>query len=421
MVLTRFPPSATSIKASISGSWAASVALMWFTFHTVPLDKHSVLNVLLIWLLLVLGVGVSALGRINRTVVYAGLIIFALFVLSAMSGFLHTSALSGSRSSVLIIVFVLIGVASGFIERQDLVLVGLGMGTLFVFAQGLLLQYVNPSRAVLSGDYLGVTGRESSELLSALVGLACGLALLRETRSRRFFAVLLLLSNAFLIWRLDLTIGLVVAGVMVLLAAVVWRAEQRFLVIVRIRYLVAVATLGALVLALVAQRSFALKVAGFIGERESVEARFEIWDSAISSVSPLGLWFGHGATFWRDGTATSELTREALQGYGLSAFVHAHSMYLDLFLSFGVLGVALIVCLIVVTFRGIKPEVVEEKEQLTNTFVWVLITAFALLGISESVLLFHPPGWFLGSFLLGLLLRRSTVNSQVTFTPVASH
>lgn len=392
--------------------WASSVALMWFMFHTVPLDKHSVINLSLIFLLTLLGLGVPALSKISPRVAQILVMIFALFVLTGVSGFMHTGELSSPRDSVLIFAFVLLGVAVGFVDKQDAVLVGLGCGTFLVHAQGLLVQYLDPSRRLLTGDYLGVSGRESAEILSAFVGLAVGLALIAERGPRKYLAVVLLSANSFMIWRIDLTIGLFVGALMVLIAIVIWIVGKRANLISRSRLTWAFVALGIVLSAFLALRSVALRVAEFLGERESVEARFEIWDSAISSVSTLGFFFGHGASFWREGSETRELTREALQGYGLSAYGHAHSMYLDLFLSYGVVGIALIAALIVVLYGRSTLDV--SRAQLLNTskFGWVLIPSLALFGISESVLIFFPPGWFLGAILLGLLLRKPSQNLE---------
>ena len=405
-----FRPVARSI--SDVAVWASSVAIMWFLFHTVPLDKHSIINLSLIFLLTLLGLGVPAVSRISPRVAQTLVILFALFALTGVSGFMHTGELSSPRASVLILAFVLLGVAVGFVDKQDAVLVGLGWGTFLVHAQGVLVQYLDPSRRLLTGDYHGVTGRESTEILSAFVGLAVGLALIAERGPKKYLAVVLLSLNSFMIWRIDLTIGLSVGAFMVLIAMVISMVGKRANLISRSRLTWGIVALGILLSAFVAQRSVALRVAEFLGERESVEARFEIWDSAISSVSTLGFVFGHGASFWREGSETLELTQEALQGYGLRAFGHAHSMYLDLFLSYGVVGIALIAALIVVLYGRTTLNV--SRAQLLNTskFAWVLIPSLALFGISESVLIFYPPGWFLGAILLGLLLRKPSQNLE---------
>ena len=404
-----------SSQPSLGIVWASSIAIMWFLFHTVPLDKHSIVNLSLIFLLTLLGLGVPAVSKISPRVAQTLVILFALFALFALtgvSGFMHTGELISPRASVLILAFVLLGVAIGFVGKQDAVLVGLGWGTFLVHAQGVLVQYLDPSRRLLPGDYLGVTGRESTEILSAFVGLAVGLALIAERGPRKYLAVVLLSINSFMIWRIDLTIGLFVGAFMVLIAVVISMVGKRANLISRSRLTWGIVALGILLSAFVAQRGVALTVAEFLGERESVEARFEIWDSAISSVSTLGFVFGHGASFWREGSETLELTQEALQGYGLSAFGHAHSMYLDLFLSYGVVGIALIAALIVVLYGRTTLNV--SRAQLLNTskFAWVLIPSLALLGISESVMIFYPPGWFLGAILLGLLLRKPSQNLE---------
>lgn len=401
-----------SSQPSLGIVWASSIAIMWFLFHTVPLDKHSIINLSLIFLLTLLGLGVPAVSKISPRVAQTLIIIFALFALTGVSGFIHTGELISPRASVLILAFVLLGVAIGFVGKQDAVLVGLGWGTFLVHAQGVLVQYLDPSRRLLTGDYLGVTGRESTEILSAFVGLAVGLALIAERGPRKNLAVVLLSINSFMIWRIDLTIGLFVGAFMILITVVISMVGKRANLISRRRLTWGIVALGILLSAFVAQRSVALRVAEFLGERESVEARFEIWDSAISSVSMLGFVFGHGASFWREGSETLELTQEALQGYGLSAFGHAHSMYLDLFLSYGVVGIAIIAALIVVLYGPTTLNVPRAQLLNTSKFAWVLIPSLAVFGISESVLIFYPPGWFLGAILLGLLLRKPSQNLE---------
>jgi len=401
-----------SSQPSLGIVWASSVALMWFMFHTVPLEKHNIINVSLIFLLTLLGLRVPALSKISPRVAQTLVFLVALFALTSVSGFMHTGELSSTRASVLIFAFVLLGVAVGFVDKQDAVLVGLGWGTLLVHSQGLLVQYLDPSRRLLVGPYLGVTGRESPEILSAFVGLAVGLALIAERGSRKYLAAVLLSVNSFMIWRIDLTIGLVVGAFMVLIAIVIWTAGEQANLILRSKLMWGFVALGILLSAFVARKDVALRVAEFLGERASVEARFEIWDSAISSVSTPGFVFGHGASFWREGSETLELTHEALQRYGLSAFGHAHSMYLDLFLSYGLVGIALIAALIVVLYRRTTLNVSKAQPLNTTKFAWVLIPSLAVFGISESILILHPPGWFLGAMLLGLFLRKPSQNFE---------
>lgn len=403
-----------------SGSllWASSVALMWFMFHTVPLEKHSVINLSLILLLAILGVGLPAAQTMSKSGVQMLLIVVALTLLAATTGFLHTGSLSNARASVLILVFVLVGVTVGCLKNEEAVLVGLGSGSFFVHVQGVMFQYLDPSRNLISGNYLGVTGRESTEILSAFVGLAVGLALIRKQGLGRFLASFFIVANLIMIWRIDLTIGLIAAFFMVTLAIVIWIFGTQNTRLSGSQLTLGVLIAGALLAALVAERNLALSLAEFLGEYESVKARFAIWDSALSSVSIWGLIFGYGASFWREGSGTLNETREALDSLGLRPLGHAHSMYLDFFLSFGLAGTTLAVALIGILYRASTSEKGEYKSLTAATFAWTLIPSLAIFGMSESVLLFYPPGWFLGSLLLGLLLRRFGRNSSPE--PVAS-
>lgn len=395
-----FLPTATSI------GWASSVALIWFLSHTVPVDKHNILNLLLILLLTVLSLRCRPSGAVGLRVVPVLLVIFVLFVLAAVSGLIVSGDFGSLRTSTLILVFVLLGVVVGISKDQDVVLIGLALGSALVHSQGIAMQYLDPTRLLLSGDYLGVTGRESTEILSAFVGLGVGLALIQKKGGKRLVAAFLLLMNGLIILRINLTIGLIVGAIMFLIALFIRVAGNRAHPISPVRKLAGFTLLGILFLALTTQRSVALQVSEFFGERESVEARFGIWDSALSSVSTSGMIFGHGASFWREGSETLTLTHLALQEIGLRPFGHAHSMYVDLFLSFGLVGLVLLVLLIVLTFRRNNFSSSEEQPLPPDIFTWVLVPSLLVFGLSESALISQPSGWFLASVLLGFLISR---------------
>lgn len=396
-------------------TWVLSVALIWFLFHTVPLDKHSAINISLILLLALLGLGLPALEDFSSGAAKVLFILFGLFGLTVVTGLLHTGDLRNPRASVLILLIVLLGVAVGFARKQIMLLLGLGFGTLAVQAQGVFFQYFDPARSLLSGPYLGVSGRESSEIISSFIGLAAGFVLLHERGFKKYFAALLVLVNSFMIWRIDLTIGVVAAAFMFLIASLVWANGKTELVISRTRMAWGFVVTAILLSAFVAARSAALAVAEYFGQRDSVEARFEIWDSAISSVSTSGIIFGYGASFWREGSDTITLAHKALDNYGLSAFVHSHSMYVDLFLSFGLVGLAMIASLIATLFRRSNLMRSEAPMGVAERFLWVSLPSLGVFGISESVLILYPTGWFLWGVFLGLLLPKTGRNFSTEF------
>lgn len=400
-----------SFRPSLDLLWVASIALIWFMFHTVPSDKHSVVT-LSLTLLLTLAVGVSGDARPNPRVAGALLTISILLVLGSFSGFMNTGNLNSVRAPILIFLFVLLGITIGLAKRRNTVLYGLGLGTSFVHAQGLIDQYLDQSLFVLSGDYLGASGRESLEMLSALVGLAVGLSLIPGKASKKLFAFMLLILNCFMVWRIDITSGLVAGALMVFIAMVILASEKRPTLVSNRRLIWSSVFLGLVVLALSASRRLTLEVADFFGERVSVEARFEIWDAAVSSVNTLGFLFGHGATFWQEGTKTLTQTSQILERNGFGTFSHAHSMYLDFFLGFGVAGIVVLAVLIYVVCRGTHADISIARIADRRAFSWVLIFGLAVFGASESVLISSPPGWFLGSVLLGFFLQEREQESR---------
>jgi O-antigen ligase len=377
-------------------SMSAAIALLWLYLQPLAPDQIN-LNILVI--ILVLLVAVSCEVRLRSTGLYSPALTMMLGLgsMSLLATVLAGGRFAAFRDVLAIVLVITLGLVLSQLVGVRSVLWGVLVGSGLVAILGWSLTIGDSGWTT---DYSGVTGNAGPEHFSALVGLVAGLALLSASRPQSGFAILSVAFLGFTLLMAGATIGVLalfaVAGFALCLFLL--REASRAVIVAICAVLGAGLVVGLWVLA---NRELAVAIASRVGEQRSVDARYDIWESALQSVSMLGVFIGHGVFFWNRESPQHAEVADRLADRGLPMYSHAHSLYLDLYLAFGILGLSVVAVLVaLVAYRGLF---LWRRSAPWSAWASPFLFLFALgvQGISQSNLVQRPAGWFLLGLLLG--------------------
>jgi O-antigen ligase len=386
-------------KNSQDSAMTISIGLLWFLIW--PTSFARTLNIVLLLCVFFLFLSRSSQSRktLGPTFVLATIMSGTIGIVGIVSSVIYGD-FPDIRLALIVGLVVGLGVVIGLSVDFRIVAKGLLIGTTLTVVHGWLLLWgiVGSSSG---GRYSGITGSEPYEFYSVLIGLGSTLVLLRPNlRSAALLSPFLLLFLATTLY-----IGLIAARLTTAVMLLVWGlllvlqgAKSR-----RTNQIVGWTSLGLAVLAIVTvtQRPISLGLARVLGDEGSLEARYQIWDAVLQSVSPSGLIFGYGVTFWEKGSPLGDRAREIMLSFpGNDAHNHAHNAYLDFLVSFGVIGALLGLALAILFTKRISKGWYLWESWDARSAPWVYGAGLATLGLVESAFVQHSAGWlFLGSVL----------------------
>ena len=360
-----------------------AVGLTWFVFHTVPQDNINI-NVALVFVLVFLASIPDRSSQIWVERRFVWYLIFGMVVLGGLTTAFVGGETANLRMWVLVSVVFVLGAIVGSTRDVRWVLGGLLLGSVLVLSYGWFLHLNNPlnSGSLLQGSFDGVSGLESYELLSVLTGFASLFSLLAAKPIFLGWLAPVFAFLAFSLIYLGLTVAFLSFFALVVTAvtiAVVKKLDSR-----KVEKFVLLGTASAAVLATASLliRPLAGAIGDALGEPSSLRARFIIWDSVLESLGVSGLIFGHGTAFWAPDSPFAGVAHENMQSAGLPGFGHAHSMYVDFFVAFGIVGVLVAG---VLAFLFLRETVGRWK--ISNQWVfyatpWLFFIMLAVLGVS---------------------------------------
>ena len=378
------------------------LALTWFYLHVTPSDLQNILMI---------GVVVSTLVSLSDR--------RRLFSLAKMSSIwfplglmfllgLTASALAGGdghsfRLVILISLVIVLGVLSIFQNGLHSALWGLTLGASAVAFAGLFRHITGTSVGlnIFDDRYAGLRGLESYDTLNSVVGLVAVVGLITNSVSRAVALTLPALLLGVTLILADLTAGLISLGVLLISAL-----AMKFLMLsprpALGKYFLAVLTgLGILAILLLSQMRASIWLASFVGEEQSVEARFQIWNSVFSVMEPIGWTFGHGTFFWAQGSSKLVAVHERFSDLGLPAFGHSHNSFLDFFVALGLAGVFLGSFLIWTYIRHAIDLFRDGSNWTSRASAWLFLLPLLTLALSESAIVHSANGWLLVGLLIG--------------------
>ena len=381
---------------------STGLALLWLYLHPLAGDEVNLLLILLIFLVSVpLNLQLKLFFVDKNRIVF--LLLVLLFVIAMVSTIVSGGGLLAVRDVVLIGVTVSLGLSLSVSGNPTTVLWGVTGGGLLVAAVGWALSIRrNGLWTGFDYDFIGVTDGGEPETFSAWVGLVTSIALIRGKAQEKAFAFLSAIFLGFTLISTGQTSGVLTA--ISLTVAVVFVFILRKLGKRGQSLMMAALALGLLIVAfLVSSRGLATQIAARLGETKSVEWRYEIWESALGSMSLWGWFLGHGSYFWNTESPTRLNANTLQNAAGLPSFSHAHNAYLDLFLSFGVGGVLVLLALIAIVIRRSLWTWKTSNEWTLLSLPVLLVFSLALQMVSQSNLVFRPLGWLYCGILVGLL------------------
>jgi hypothetical protein len=382
-----------------------AIGLIWFLIWPV----QNNLNILLVLLFVALFIsrGSTNLQPLSTQSTAALGMLGALGVLGLVTSFSYGN-IPALRTAALVLLVTTLGLVIGATVKIVDILRGLLLGTTGTVIQGWILA-LDDERFLEAGFFRGVTGSEPYEFFSVLVGLGSALALLRlRTQSAIAlspFLALFILTVYYL--------GLITAWLTTVVMVMAWFS----LLVVdyansqRARRMLAYVFVGffSTTLAFLLLRPVSLELAIILGDRGSLEARYQIWDAVLHSMHPIGLTFGFGASFWGTGSPIGDQAREIMLGFpGNDAHIHAHSAYLDFLISFGVLGSLLGIVLAIIFIRRISAEWTTRAPWESRSAPWIFIAGLSTMGLADSAYMQNSAGWlFIGVLLGSYILNQS--------------
>lgn len=400
-----------------------AVGLTWFVFHTVPQGALNI-NIVLVFVLVFLASIPDESSQIwvERRLVW--LLILGMMVLGGFATAFVGGETANLRTWALVSVVFILGAIVGSTRDLRWVLGGLLLGPVLVLSYGWIYHLIDPlnSGSLLQGSYDGVTGLESYELLSILTGLASLFSLLGVKPIVLGWLAPVFAFLIFSLIYLDLTVGFISFFALVTTAvavAVVKKLDSR-----RVEKFAVLGTASVAVMATASLliRPLAGAIGDILGETITLRQRFVIWDSVLESLGVSGLIFGHGTAFWAPDSPFAAAVHETLlQSAGLPGFDHAHSMYVDFFVAFGIVGVLATGVLVILFLREAVGRWKISSQWVSYATPWLFFIMLAVLGVSESVLATRPNGWFLVGILAGWVLLSEVGSRGLTLaTPNVS-
>jgi len=395
------------------------VGLTWFVFHTVPYGTINI-NIVLVFVLVFLASIPDKSSQIWVDRRFVWYLIFGMVMLGGLATAFVGGETANLRMWVLVSVVFVLGAIVGSTRDVRWVLGGLLLGSVLVLSYGWFHHLNDPlnSGSLLQGRFSGVSGLESYELLSVLTGFASLFSLLA---ARPIFLGWLAPVFAFLtftLFRIGVTVGLISFFALAITAITIVAVKKLDSRSVEKFVFLGGAAVAVLATASLLIRPLAAAIGDTLGEPNSLRQRFIIWDSVLESLGVSGLIFGHGTAFWARDSPFAAVVQEALQRAGLPSFGHAHSMYVEFFVAFGIVGV---LAAGVLGFLFLRETV--DRWKISNRWVfyatpWLFFIMLAVLGVSESILATRPNGWFLAGILIGwVLLSEVGSRGSTTGTP----
>ena len=284
----------------------------------------------------------------------------------------------------------------------------LGSSAVAVVSWILVLDDSSSIGAFLEGGILtGFAGNQAIDYVSALMGIAAGLSLMRTTHWSRLgiislvgFLALTLISSGSLTGRVALLATFVAVGLLVL-------SRTRFQAVAAWLAL-ATGILGSILLTLFfvfQDRVFA--IASAFDKTRSLEVRFLSWGGIVKALDPAGIVFGYGTTFWQEGSPAREAANEPLEVLNIPGASISHSIYFEGFQAFGLVGLAVIGLLIFSVLRSALAQRKVMNKWAEFSAPWIFAVAIAVHGTTDSVIVYRPVGWLLLGLLCGGLVGRS--------------
>ena len=396
------------------------IALLWMFFHPLPADQISIP---------VVGIAIAAvtlsLSRVSVVEIWQAYrlpstLVAAVVAIALLSSQVVAPGLQSSRVWLVVLAVLMLGFLLGMQIRLKLALFGVLVGAIAVAVVGWVLRIddgVPLSLNFLNGanDFVGLTGNQGYEFFSALLGFAAGVELLlRRARYPAVVAVGVLFCALTLV-STGSVVGLVSLAAAVLAAGLRLGLSKNPSGVLRFAPWVFAATVAGAFSFFVANRGLTTDLVGVVGKSTSLDARMASWQYALQSVDFPGFLFGHGVSFWAVGSPYREAVGQRLALDGYSSFSHAHNAYMDFFLSFGVVGVGLLVVALFLAIRTTKR--LSGENSPSDPFVWILFTAVAMSSLGESIATARPISWFFAALLLGSYLGTAARLRQTTTLP----
>jgi len=392
-----------------------AMAALVFFLHPQASDDLAlpVIAILIIFSLILIAREVSGLEDL-RFLAGALAPIGALTLLALVTSILRIPSLSTLREVFLVFVVFILGFSVSRVGGQRLTLLGILGGSVAVSALGWFLRLDQANLTTFapfseSSDFLGLSGNQGYEFFGALMGVVAGITLLGARHwSRPLIALGTGFSMLTLVWTGSIVgwisvAALLVAVAVLLLARTKWakwalRVSAGFV----ISAFVSIATL-------VAFPAVAVALADFVGKSTSLEARMVSWGFALQNMDLTGWIFGYGLSFWKQDTVSRDGVTALLAPYGHGPFSHSHSIYVDLIVSFGVVGVALIGLLVWAMLRNSSVLAGAPGSWQGSAGPWLFLVGLAASGLAESILVFRPSGWLLAGLLYGAFAAGNSI------------
>ena len=400
-------PSLATARAVLIGG---AISLLWLFLQPLARDQLN-LNIVAVALLLVIAGGLGELASLVSRNRVLSVILATLAGLSFVSTFFSGGGLSALRDVALVSAVFLLGLSLSSIANRRVVLWGLVGGAVLVGIVGWALSIRrNGWWTGFDYSFVGVTSNGGPEHFSALVGLVAAVSLVSVAAAQLALSLLAVIFLGFTLAMTGPSIAVFTLLTTFVGALTIWvlKSASRVSKIIVVVGVSASAVVGMI---LVSNRSIATRIAREIGEFNSVDARYVIWDSAVQAITPWGWGFGHGAYFWSQGASTRESAVGAMLEGGYRAYSHAHSAYLDLFLAFGIAGVGILLLLTANVARRSLWLWRNSNRWSDYALAPIILFSLGVQAISQSNLVVWPLGWFACGALLGLLavVRESEV------------
>lgn len=379
---------------------AGIVILFLFGFKAIPDIKPNVF-ILLLFMVVAGMIAFSPTGRIDRTVIYlAPIVVVTWMFLSVLWTY---NEFGWRREAELVVPSVLAAITLFGMLPIDAAYRGLVVACETVVAWTVVYTVLNPGIAMSHPDgtpgWTGGFGHKNG--LAPVMVLAILVILNLETNRRRrigfvtvalAFVVLSQSTTMLAIGLIMLPFGLLVAWTVRLDPA--GRATV---------YAVAlnVVVTATLLLTIVIEIVLASR-----GKDLTFSRRTEIWEGVWTAIESE-FWFGYGmGGVWIDQSA--QPTASIVRPLGFTVF-HSHNGYLEVWLQFGLIGLALVLSLIFLLLRaGIRLLRREPSRALVAMLVVVLVS---LASLSEVVFLGNWMALLCGLY---VLTQRQLARSMLT-------
>jgi len=335
-----------------------------------------------------------------------------LLILTLTTSFFRMPGFTVLREVFLVAAVFAVGLLFSRIAGLHFALLGvlLGSAGVAVFSWFLVLDVYSSVGAFLEGGIrTGFSGNRANDYVSALMGIAAGLSLMRTTHWSRLgiislvgFLALTLISSGSLTGRVALLATFVAVGLLVL-------SQTRFQAVAAWSVL-ATGILGSILLILFfVFQDRAVAISSAFGKSGSLEARFLSWAAILKALDPAGVVFGYGTTFWKEGSPAREAANQPLEAANYGPFSISHSIYLDFFQAFGLVGLVVIGFLIFIILRSALFQRKVTSKWAEFSAPWIFIVAIAIHGVTDSVIGYRPEGWLLLGLLCGAFVNRSKI------------